>query len=145
MTLESSRSARYLGKPNLPNGVVKNDMEHIVFFRKPGGYRTPTPQMERQSFIPPEEYARWFTPVWIDVPGQRRGAHPAPYPLEIPRRLIRMFSFAGDTVVDPFAGTGTTALAAFETGRNSVSIDINPCYVAMIVARLHAATEIGDV
>jgi modification methylase len=122
--LEASRSARYLGKPNLPNGVVKNDLEHILFFRKPGGYRKPTEEMEKRSFIPTDDYARWFAPVWTDVTGQLRRDHPAPYPLEVPRRLIRMCSFAGDTVVDPFAGTGTTALAALETGRNSVSVEI---------------------
>ena len=134
--LEASRSARYLGKPNLPNGVVKNDIEHILFFRKPGGYRKPTELMERRSRIETEDYMKWFTPVWTDVTGQLRRDHPAPYPLEVPRRLIWMFSFAGDIVVDPFAGTGTTAVAALETGRNSVSIDIEPEYVSLIEQRL---------
>jgi modification methylase len=139
ITLEASRSARYLGKPNLPNGVVKNDIEHILFFRKPGGYRKSTPEMERRSFISKEDYVRWFSPVWTDVTGQLRRDHPAPYPVEIPRRLIRMFSFVGDTVVDPFAGTGTTALAALETGRNSVSIEVEPTYVTLIDQRLASA------
>ena len=139
ITLEASRSARYLGKPNLPNGIVKNDLEHILFFRKPGGYRKPTPEMERRSFIETDDYARWFSPVWSDVSGQLRRDHPAPYPLEVPRRLIRMFSFAGDTVVDPFSGTGTTALAALETGRNSISVEIEPRYVDLIEKRLREA------
>jgi modification methylase len=134
--LEASRSARFLGKPNLPNGVVKNDIEHILFFRKPGGYRKPTPEMERLSRIETDDYAKWFTPVWADVTGQLRRDHPAPYPPEVPRRLIRMFSFAGDTVVDPFAGTGTTAIAALETGRHSVSVEIEPGYVDLIEQRL---------
>lgn len=132
--LEASRSSRFLGKPNLPNGIVKNDLEHVLFFRKPG-YRKPTPEMERLSHIPTDEYARLFSPVWTDVTGQLRRDHPAPYPLEIPRRLIRMFSFAGDTVLDPFGGTGTTAVAALETGRSSVSIEIEPKYVDQIEAR----------
>jgi modification methylase len=136
INLEASRSARYLGKPNLPNGVVKNDIEHILFFRKPGGYRKPTPEMERQSFISTEDYAKWFAPVWTDVTGQLRRDHPAPYPIEVPRRLIRMFSFAGDIVVDPFAGTGTTALAAGQTGRNSISVEIEPGYLDLIEQRL---------
>src|SRR5262249_28363268 len=114
IALEASRSARYLGKPNLPNGVIKNDVEHILFLRKPGGYRKPTPEMEERSFIPKDDYVKWFTSIWTDVRGQIRRDHPAPYPVEVPRRLIRMFSFAGDTVVDPFGGTGTTALAALE-------------------------------
>jgi DNA modification methylase len=135
--LEASRSARFLGKPNLPNGVVKNDLEHILFFRKPGGYRKPTVEMERRSFISTDDYSRWFSPVWTDVSGQLRRDHPAPYPLEIPRRLIRMCSFAGDTVVDPFGGTGTTALAALEVGRNSISVEIEPRYVRLIEERLN--------
>ncbi len=134
--LEASRSSRFLGKPNLPNGIVKNDLEHILFFRKPGGYRKPTEEMEKRSFIPTDDYARWFSPVWTDVSGQLRRDHPAPYPLEIPRRLIRMCSFAGDTVVDPFGGTGTTSMAAIETGRNSISIEIEPTYVDSIEDRL---------
>src|SRR6185295_6526678 len=121
--LEASKSARYLGKPNLPNGIVKNDVEHILFFRKPGGYRSPTEEIERHSFIPTDEYVKWFSPIWDDVRGQLRRDHPAPYPVEIARRLIRMYSFVGDTVVDPFGGTGTTAVAAIETGRNSVSVE----------------------
>jgi site-specific DNA-methyltransferase (adenine-specific) len=134
--LEASRSSRFLGKPNLPNGIVKNDLEHILFFRKPGGYRKPTQEMERHSFIPTDDYARWFSPVWTDVTGQQRRDHPAPYPIEIPRRLIRMFSFVGDVVLDPFAGTGTTAVAANQTSRNSISLDIEPSYLATIERRL---------
>jgi site-specific DNA-methyltransferase (adenine-specific) len=136
--LEASRSSRFLGKPNLPNGIVKNDIEHILFFRKPGGYRSPTPEMEKRSFICTDDYAKWFSPVWTDISGQLRRNHPAPYPLEIPRRLIRMFSFAGDTVVDPFAGTGTTALAALETGRNSINVEIEPSYLEIMDKRLQS-------
>lgn len=134
--LEASNSSRYLGKPNLPNGVIKNDVEHILFFRKPGGYRKPTSEMEKRSFINTEDYSRWFSPVWTDVSGQLRTTHPAPYPLELPRRLIRMFSFVGDIVVDPFAGTGTTTLAALEAGRNSISVEIEPTYIDIIEARV---------
>ena len=134
--LEASSSSRFLGKPNLPNGIVKNDLEHILFFRKPGGYRKPTPEMEERSFISTDDYSKWFSPVWTDVTGQLRKHHPAPDPAEIPRRLIRMFSFAGDTVLDPFGGTGTTALAAGEAGRNSISVEIEPAYVDLIEDRL---------
>jgi modification methylase len=136
IALEASRSSRFLGKPNLPNGIVKNDLEHILFLRKPGGYRRPTREMEEQSRIPTDEYARLFAPIWTDVTGKLRRDHPAPYPVEIPQRLIRMFSFAGDTVLDPFAGTGTTAEAALRMGRHSVSVDIEPNYVRSIRHRL---------
>ncbi len=134
--LEASRSSRFLGKPNLPNGVVKNDIEHILFFRKPGAYRSPTAMQQRQSFIPTPDYVRLFSAVWSDVRGQIRRDHPAPFPLEIPRRLIQMFSFTGDTVLDPFAGTGTTAAAAVEMGRNSISVELIPEYVDIIERRL---------
>ena len=134
--LEASKSSRYLGKPNMPNGIVKNDLEHILLMRKPGGYRSPTEEQQRLSFIPTEEYMKLFAPFWIDITEQFRTSHPAPYPVEVPRRLIRMFSFVGDTVVDPFAGTGSTALAAMKTGRNSKSVEIDPDYVEMVENRL---------
>jgi len=136
LKLEASKSGRYLGKPNLPNGIVKNDLEHILFLRKPGGYRKPTARMEKASRIETDDYVHYFAPIWSDVTGQLRRDHPAPYPIEIPRRLIRMFSFAGDTVVDPFAGTGTTAIAAMETDRNSISVEIDAGYVSALKSRL---------
>jgi DNA modification methylase len=145
IVLEASKSSRYLGKPNLPNGVIKNDVEHILFFRKPGGYRSPTAQQEKRSFIPTEQYMRWFAPVWTDVRGQLRKNHPAPFPMEVPRRLIQMFSFTGDTVLDPFAGTGTTAMAALETGRNSISVEIDPGYVSETEQRLLASGFAGKI
>jgi site-specific DNA-methyltransferase (adenine-specific) len=136
IVLEASRSSRFLGKPNLPNGIVKNDLEHILFLRKPGGYRKPSRQQELESRIPTGEYSRLFSPVWNDVSGQLRKDHPAPYPAEIPRRLIRMFSFVGDTVLDPFGGTGSTAVAALETGRNSISVDCEAEYVRTMQHRI---------
>jgi site-specific DNA-methyltransferase (adenine-specific) len=134
--LEASRSSHFLGKPNLPNGIIKNDVEHILFLRKRGGYRQPTPSQERASFINTNEYSRLFSPIWSDVTGQLRRDHPAPFPVEIPRRLIRMFSFAGDTILDPFAGTGTTSVAALETGRHSIAVDIEPRYIEIMRHRL---------
>jgi DNA modification methylase len=145
LTLEASRSARYLGKPNLPNGIIKNDIEHILMFRKPGGYRSPTPEQEHLSRISTDDYVRWFSPIWSDVRGQFRRDHPAPYPVEIPRRLIKMYSFVGDTVVDPFSGTGTTAVAALEVGRNSISVEIDPGYVDLIQKRMAESDLLGRV
>jgi DNA modification methylase len=136
--LEASTSSWYLGKPNLPGGIVKNDIETIVMLRKPGGYRKPTAKMEQASFISTEDYRRLFRPVWDDIKGAsgRRWNHPAPYPVELSSRLIRMFSFAGDTVLDPFAGSGTTSESALDWGRNSISIEIVPEYVDTIERRL---------
>lgn len=137
--LEASNSARFLGKPNLPNGVVKNDIEHILFLRKPGGYRKPTPEMEAASRISTEDYADWFSPVWT-ISGASTRSHPAPFPKPLAYRLIRMFSFAGDTVLDPFVGSGTTTLAAIEAGRSSIGIEIEPRYLDLIEKRLEQLT-----
>ncbi len=133
--LEASNSSRYLGKPNLPNGVIKNDTEHILFLRKPG-YRSPTAKMEEGSFIPTDDYASWFSTVWSDIPGASLKHHPAPFPFEIANRLIRMFSFVGDVVLDPFGGTGTTALAALCAGRSSVTYEAEEKYLPLIMNRL---------
>lgn len=133
--LEASKSSRYLGKPNLPGGIIKNDTEHIVFLRKPG-YRSPSGAMETASFISTEDYMRWFRSIWDDIPGASLKNHPAPFPLGIPSRLIRMFSFEGDTVLDPFLGTGTTTLAAMKLCRSSIGYEVEPHYVSLVKRRL---------
>jgi site-specific DNA-methyltransferase (adenine-specific) len=133
--LEASNSSRFLGKPNLPNGIIKNDLEHIIFLRKPGGYRKPTAEMEDRSRIPTDEYIDLFSPIWT-IGGASTREHPAPFPKEIAARLIRMFSFAGDVVLDPFAGTGTTNLAAMELERHSIGVEIEPTYLTLIEKRL---------
>ncbi|MFN2588813.1 MAG: site-specific DNA-methyltransferase [Actinomycetota bacterium] len=141
--LEASRSSRYLGKPNLPNGIVKNDIEHIIFLRKPG-YRSPSAEMEEKSFIPTTDYASMFRSVWDDIRGASLKDHPAPFPLELAARLIRMFSFVGDVVVDPFGGTGTTALAALRAGRSSVTYEVEPAYIPLIKERLSQIELLRD-
>lgn len=135
ITLEASRSSRFLGKPNLPGGVIKNDLEHIIFLRKPG-YRSPSAEMEERSFIPTDDYVRWFRTIWDDIRGASLKEHPAPFPVELAERLVRMFSFVGDTVVDPFAGTGTTALASLRAERSSVNYEIEERYVEIVRRRL---------
>ena len=145
VSLESSRSSRFMGKPNLPNGIIKNDMESILMFRKPGGYRTAAADQVRDSRINTTDYIRWFLPVWSDVPGVGSTDHPAPFPIEIPRRLVRMFTFVDDVVVDPFAGTGSTAVAAMGTGRRSLSIELEPSYIQLIERRIVEANASGVV
>jgi modification methylase len=141
--LEASKSSRYLGKPNLPGGIIKNDIEHIIFLRKPG-YRSPSAEMEERSLIPTDEYVRLFSSIWTDIRGASLAKHPAPFPLELASRLIRMFSFVGDTVLDPFAGAGTTTLAALELGRSSIGYEIEPKYIEMIRSRLIQPNMFGD-
>lgn len=138
--LEASRSTRFLGKPYLPNGIIKNDRETIVMLRK-SGYRKPTPEMEELSRIGKEDYARWFSPIWSDIRGASTRLHPAPYPIELANRLVRMFSFVGDSVLDPFVGTGTTIEASIIAGRNGVGVDIEPKYLEMAGKRIRARYE----
>ncbi|MGH2587932.1 MAG: DNA-methyltransferase [Dehalococcoidia bacterium] len=136
ITLEASKSSVFLGKPNLPNGVVKNDRETILMLRKPGGYRKPTPEMEEASRISTEDYMRWFQPIWTDIRGASLRSHPAPFPVALADRLIRMFSFVGDTVLDPFLGTGATTVAAIKAERNSIGYEVQPEYVELARRRL---------
>jgi modification methylase len=127
----------FYGKPYQPGAVVKNDVEYILFLRKGGQYRKPTQLQKALSMLTKEEMQRWFLSFWTDIKGaSTRGGHPAPFPVELAERLIRMFSFAGDTVLDPFLGTGSTSLAALKTGRNSIGVEIDPEYFRMAQTRL---------
>ena len=133
---EANGSGSYLGKPYEPNGVIKNDIEFILMLRKPGGYRNPSDAARILSIISADEHDRWFRQIWRDVRGASTRDHPAPFPVELAGRLIRMFSFVGDTVYDPFTGTASTQLAAKEWGRNSIGVEIEPEYHAMALARI---------
>lgn len=136
IALEASDSSVFLGKPNLPNGVIKLDHETIVMLRKPGGYRSPTPEMERASYISTDDYARWFRTIWTDITGASTREHPAPFPVELAYRLVRMYSFAGDWVLDPFSGTASTTQAAIQAGRNSIGVEIEPSYLRLSQRKL---------
>jgi DNA modification methylase len=133
---EVENGSSFLGKPFEPNAILKNDTEYLLMLRKPGGYRKPTEDQRRLSKMTKEEHGRWFRTVWTDVPGSSTRHHPAPFPLELAYRLIRMFSFVGDTVLDPFVGTGTTMLAAMKAGRKSIGVEIDPDYYTATAQRL---------
>jgi DNA modification methylase len=137
-SLESGGNARFLGKPYEPGAVIKNDVEYVLFLRKPGGYRSPSKAERVLSTIAADDHQQWFRQVWDDIVGEPQGEHPAPYPAELAQRLVRMFSFVGDTVLDPFAGTGSTALGASRAGRNSVSVELEPTYVDIAEERITA-------
>jgi modification methylase len=129
--------AGFYGKPYQPGAIVKNDIEHILFLRKGGEYRSVPPIQKALSMLTRDEMQAWFVSFWNDIPGSStRAGHPAPFPTEIANRLIRMFSFAGDTVLDPFVGTGSTCEAAIETGRNSIGVDIDAAYLKIAQGRL---------
>ncbi len=132
----AGNSAGFLGKPYEPNAVIKNDIEFILMQRKPGGYRKPSRSERSLSLISSENYQKWFKQIWSDVSGASTMRHPAPFPLQLAERLVRMFSFVGDTVFDPFMGTATTNLAAAKWGRNSIGVEIDPEYFKMAKARL---------
>ncbi len=132
---EINNGSKFLGKPYEPNAIIKNDIEFILMQRKPGGYRQPTERQRQLSMISKEEYAKWFQQFWY-MSGASTREHPAPFPLELAYRLVRMFSFVGDTVIDPFCGTGTTMVAAMRAGRNSIGIEIDPEYCKIAEKRL---------
>ncbi|MBI2760304.1 MAG: site-specific DNA-methyltransferase [Chloroflexi bacterium] len=133
--LEVVNGSSFLGKPYEPNGVIKNDIEYLLFQRKPGGYRSPTLAARILSVIPEAQHRTWFQQIWT-LNGASTRDHPAPFPLALAERLVRMFSFVGDTVLDPFMGTGTTNLAARLWGRDSVGLDVEPSYVRMARLRV---------
>lgn len=142
VTEVEGNGAGFYGKPYQPGAVVKNDVEYILFLRKGGEYRTPSMLQRALSMLTREEMRDWMRSFWSDIRGEStRKGHPAPYPVALAERLIRMFSFAGDTVLDPFAGTGTTAVAALRSGRHSISVDIEPKYLAIARQRLNEASS----
>jgi DNA modification methylase len=138
---EVENGSTFLGKPYEPNAVIKNDIEFILMERKPGGYRSPDMATKILSLISAENHKRWFQQIWTGLTGASTKHHPAPYPVELAERLIRMFSFAGDTVLDPFLGTGTTTVAAAKWGRNSVGIEVDAHYFSLAEKRIARDTQ----
>lgn len=141
----SGNGGGFLGKPYEPNGIIKNDVEYILMLRKPGQYRAPSDDQRATSRLTKEEHARWFRPIWSDITGASTREHPAPFPVELAYRLVRMFSFAGDTVLDPFAGTGTTTVAAIRCNRNSIANEVDPEYFRLAEKRIRAELAQGRV
>lgn len=133
---EVENGSSFLGKPYEPNSVIKNDIEFILMERKPGGYRTPDVPTRVLSIISAENHKRWFQQIWSGLTGASTRYHPAPYPVELAERLIRMFSFVGDTVLDPFLGSGSTSVAAANTGRHSLGFEVDEQYFEMAAKRI---------
>jgi len=139
-SFEVANGSKFLGKPYEPNAIIKNDMEFILMQRKPGGYRKPTEEQRKLSKIDKKDFDNWFRQIW-NIPGASTRNHPAPFPLELATRLVRMFSFHGDTVLDPFCGSATTMIATLRNGRNSIGIDIDPEYCRMAARYLKAESS----
>jgi DNA modification methylase len=138
---EVENGSSFLGKPYEPNAVIKNDIEFILMERKPGGYRQPSVATRTLSVISEENHKAWFQQIWSGLTGASTKNHPAPYPLELAERLIRMFSFVGDTVLDPFLGAGTTTLAATRNGRNSIGYEIDKSYLGYARKRIQNSSD----
>ena len=129
----------FLGKPYQPNAIIKNDVEYVLLFRKPG-YRRVSRERKLLSVIPERKFREWARQVWR-LPGARPSWHPAPFPLELAERLVRLFSYAGDVVLDPFLGSGTTMLAALRWGRSSVGVEVVEEYAVRAYKRLRREAE----
>lgn len=117
------------------NGILKLDYEFILVFKKLGDSPKPTKEQKELSKMTAEEWNTFFAGHW-NFAGAKQNGHIAMFPEELPRRLIKMFSFVGETVLDPFAGSGTTALAAKNTDRNSIGFEINPEFIPIIKEKL---------
>ena len=138
---EVENGSSFLGKPYEPNAVIKNDIEFILMERKPGGYRNPNLAARILSVISEENHKKWFRQIWTGLTGASTRNHPAPFPLDLAERLIRMFSFVGDTVLDPFMGTGTTNIVASKWGRNSIGYEIDNQYFEFAKKRFEKETS----
>ncbi len=142
LTEAQGNGAGFYGKPYQPGAVVKNDVEYILFMRKRGEYRKSTMLQRALSMMTKAEMQSWFCSFWTDIKGaSTRSGHPAPYPIELAERLIRMFSFAGDTVLDPFLGAGSTTVAAIRSGRNSIGNEIESKYLKQARERIFFETN----
>lgn len=137
-TMNTSGGGAIMGSFPYPrNGILKMDYEFILLFKKLGKPPKPTPEQKASSKMTKEEWNRYFSSHW-NFNGVKQLGHIAMFPEELPKRLIKMFSFVGETVLDPFAGSGTTSLAAKHLGRNSIGYEINKEFAPVIREKLCA-------
>lgn len=135
-TMNTSGGAKIMGSFPYPrNGIIKLDYEFILLFKKNGTPEKIDQNLKELSKMTKEEWNTYFQGHW-NFNGVRQDGHIAMFPEELPKRLIKMFSFAGDTVLDPFVGSGTTSLAAKNLGRNSAGYEINPKFIDFIKQKL---------
>ncbi|MBD3403256.1 site-specific DNA-methyltransferase [candidate division GN15 bacterium] len=140
-TCNTSGGATIMGSFPYPrNGIVKLDYEHILLFKKHGKAPSVTKEIKEHSKLTTDEWNLYFNGHW-NFPGEKQSDHIAMFPEELPKRLIRMFSFVGETVLDPFLGSGTTSLAAINNGRSSIGYEINESFREVIDNRLRSALD----
>ncbi|MHB9029440.1 MAG: DNA methyltransferase [Candidatus Latescibacterota bacterium] len=137
-TTNTTGGASIMGSFPYPrNGILKLDYEFILLFKKPGRPPEVSGERKERSKLTTEEWNAYFQGHW-HFSGVKQDDHIAMFPEELPRRLIRMFSFVGETVLDPFAGSGTTSLAARNLDRNSFGYEINPEFIPVISRKIGA-------
>ena len=135
-TMNTSGGGAIMGSFPYPrNGILKMDYEFILIFKKLGAPPKVTAEQKQASIITKDEWNEYFSSHW-NFNGVKQLGHIAMFPEEVPKRLIKMFSFVGETVLDPFAGSGTTSLAAMKLGRNSISYEINNEFLPLIKEKL---------
>ena len=135
-TTHTTGGATVMGSYPFPrNGILKIDYEFILIFKKYGNSPKVSGEIKEQSKLTNEEWNQYFTGHW-NFSGEKQDKHLAMFPEELPRRLIKMFSFVGDTVLDPFLGSGTTSLAAKNLNRNSTGYEINEDFLPIIKDKL---------
>jgi site-specific DNA-methyltransferase (adenine-specific) len=123
-TTKTSGGASVMGSYGFPrNGYVSYNYEYIAIFKKKGNAPKPTPEIKMKAQIELYEWRELFNGIW-NFKGARQVGHIAIFPDELPKRLMRMFTYEGDTVLDPFLGSGTTTRVALELGRNSIGYEI---------------------
>ncbi|HRP83012.1 MAG TPA: DNA methyltransferase [Flavobacteriales bacterium] len=138
-TTNTTGGAAIMGSfPNPRNGILKIDYEFILIFKKPGAAPKPTVEQKQRSAMTTEQWNQYFAGHW-NFAGAKQEGHLAMFPEELPARLIQMFSFHGEKVLDPFLGSGTTALAARNLGRSSVGYEINPEFIPVIKTKLNVS------
>jgi site-specific DNA-methyltransferase (adenine-specific) len=118
------------------NGILKMDYEFILIFKKLGNAPKPTKEQKERSIITKEEWNQYFSSHW-NFNGVKQHEHIAMFPEELPKRLIKMFSYEGETIFDPFLGSGTTSLAAEHLNRNSIGYEINPSFLPLIREKIN--------
>ena len=139
-TTNTTGGGQWMGSTYYPrDGHVTYEHEYIILLRKPGDWPRPTAAQKEQSKLTKEQRSEWFRGIWRLTPARQNG-HVAMFPVELPRRLIKMYTFPDETVLDPFLGSGTTCLAAELEGRNSIGYEINPDFEPTIREKLASQT-----
>jgi len=137
-TMNTTGGASIMGSYPYPrNGIIEIDYEFILIFKKPGKAPKVSKEIKEKSKISKEKWKEYFSGHWY-FNGARQENHIAMFPVELPKRIIEMFTFVGETVLDPFLGSGTTSLAAMITERNSIGYEINEDFLPIIKSKLES-------